>query len=44
MRDKIGSFMTRADCEYFLNRWITNYVADPTKTSGRQRRPQYPLQ
>jgi type VI secretion system protein ImpC len=26
MRDKIGSFMSRSDCEYFLNRWITNYV------------------
>ena len=26
MRDKIGSFMSRAECEYFLNRWITNYV------------------
>ena len=23
MRDKIGSFMTRKDCEDFLNRWIT---------------------
>ena len=26
MRDKIGSFMTRANCENYLNRWITNYV------------------
>jgi type VI secretion system protein ImpC len=26
MRDKIGSFMSRSECEYFLNRWITNYV------------------
>jgi type VI secretion system protein ImpC len=26
MRDKIGSFMTRKNCEDFLNRWITQYV------------------
>jgi type VI secretion system protein ImpC len=26
MRDKIGSFMTRQDCEKFLNQWILNYV------------------
>jgi type VI secretion system protein ImpC len=26
MRDKIGSFMTRQDCEKFLNQWIMNYV------------------
>ncbi len=25
-RDKIGSFMSRSDCENFLNRWITQYV------------------
>jgi type VI secretion system protein ImpC len=26
MRDKIGSFMSRAECERFLNEWINNYV------------------
>jgi type VI secretion system protein ImpC len=26
MRDKIGSFMSRDQCEAFLNRWITHYV------------------
>jgi type VI secretion system protein ImpC len=26
MRDKIGSFMTRQDCEKFLNQWISSYV------------------
>lgn len=26
MRDKIGSFMSRSECELFLNRWISNYV------------------
>jgi type VI secretion system protein ImpC len=26
MRDKVGSFMSRDQCEAFLNRWISNYV------------------
>jgi type VI secretion system protein ImpC len=26
MRDKIGSFMSRDQCESFLNRWIAHYV------------------
>jgi type VI secretion system protein ImpC len=26
MRDKLGSFMTREQCESFLNRWISHYV------------------
>jgi type VI secretion system protein ImpC len=26
MRDKIGSFMSREQCEQFLNQWISNYV------------------
>jgi type VI secretion system protein ImpC len=26
MRDQLGSFMSRGDCESFLNRWILNYV------------------
>ena len=26
MRDKVGSFMSRDQCETFLNRWISNYV------------------
>jgi type VI secretion system protein ImpC len=25
-RDKIGSFMSRSECETFLNRWLTQYV------------------
>jgi type VI secretion system protein ImpC len=28
MRDKIGSFMSRQECESFLNRWIMGYVID----------------
>jgi type VI secretion system protein ImpC len=27
MRDKIGSFMSRTDCERWLNQWIVNYVS-----------------
>ncbi|HTS25001.1 MAG TPA: type VI secretion system contractile sheath large subunit [Bryobacteraceae bacterium] len=27
MRDKIGSFMSRSDCQHFLNQWIQHYVA-----------------
>ena len=34
MRDKIGSFTERQDCEDFLNRWISNYVLD--SNSGTQ--------
>ena len=30
MRDKIGSFMSRSECERWLNKWIMNYV-----TAGR---------
>jgi len=26
MRDKIGSFMSREQCQKFLNEWITNYI------------------
>jgi len=26
MRDKVGSFMSRDQCEEFLNRWISHYV------------------
>jgi type VI secretion system protein ImpC len=33
MRDKIGSFMSRSDCQRFLNQWINNYVcADDNAT------------
>ena len=32
-RDKIGSFMSRGDCEKFLNRWIMNYVLNMDEAS-----------
>ena len=42
MRDKIGSFMSRKDCENFLNRWIMNYVT-PDDTASPAVKAQYPL-
>ena len=42
MRDKIGSFMTRADAEKFLNRWIKNYVVS-TEEAGQDVKAKYPL-
>jgi type VI secretion system protein ImpC len=33
MRDKIGSYMTRNDAEAYLNRWIRNYVCDPSASA-----------
>ncbi len=35
MRDKIGSFMSRTDCENWLNQWVNNYVVpDDTASPG----------
>lgn len=42
MRDKIGSFMTRKDCEDFLNRWITKYVVS-TEDAGQEIKAKFPL-
>ncbi len=42
MRDKIGSFMSRSDCEYFLNRWITQYVTEDDNASPATK-AQFPL-
>ena len=42
MRDKIGSFMSRSDCEMFLNQWITNYVTADDNASPATK-AQYPL-
>jgi type VI secretion system protein ImpC len=41
-RDKISSFMERAEAEYVLNRWIDDYV-DPSETSSQETRTRYPL-
>lgn len=41
-RDKIGSFMSRSDCESFLNRWISNYVVGSDE-AGQEMKAKYPL-
>ncbi len=42
MRDKVGSFMSRTDCERFLNQWITQYVTEDDSASALVK-AQYPL-
>ena len=42
MRDKIGSFMSRTDCERFLTKWIMQYVTEDDNASP-QTKAQYPL-
>jgi type VI secretion system protein ImpC len=34
MRDKIGSFMSRSECERFLNQWIVQYVIEDENASA----------
>jgi type VI secretion system protein ImpC len=36
-RDKIGSFMEREDCEYWLNNWIMNYRTASNKPSAEEK-------
>ncbi len=42
MRDKLGSFMSRTDCERWLNQWITNYVT-PDDTASASVKASHPL-
>ena len=42
MRDKIGSFMSRIQCETFLNKWISNYVLLDDMAS-QDMKAKYPL-
>jgi type VI secretion system protein ImpC len=42
MRDKIGSFMSRTDCERFLNKWIMQYVTEDDNAS-QDAKARYPL-
>lgn len=42
MRDKIGSFMTRANVESYLNTWIANYVLLDDMASQKEK-ARYPL-
>jgi type VI secretion system protein ImpC len=42
MRDKLGSFMSRTDCERFLNQWIVNYVT-PDDSASPSVKASHPL-
>ncbi len=42
MRDKVGSFMSRGECETFLNKWISNYVL-LSDEAGQEIKARYPL-
>ena len=42
MRDKIGSFMSRTDCERWMNQWIMNYVT-PDETASQSVKASHPL-
>ncbi|WP_395754924.1 type VI secretion system contractile sheath large subunit [Edwardsiella ictaluri] len=42
VRDKLGSFMSRSECEYFLNQWISNYVVG-SDDAGQDIKAKYPL-
>lgn len=42
MRDKIGSFMSRTQCEQWLNAWIMNYVT-PDDTASASTKASKPL-
>jgi type VI secretion system protein ImpC len=43
MRDKLGSFMTRGECEGFLNQWISQYVVSNPDSVGQEVKARYPL-
>lgn len=42
VRDKIGSFMSRNDCEDFLQKWIMQYVV-ASDIAGPETKARYPL-
>jgi type VI secretion system protein ImpC len=42
MRDKIGSFMSREQCQKFLNEWITNYIL-LDDFAGQDAKAKFPL-
>jgi type VI secretion system protein ImpC len=43
MRDKIGSFMSRKECQDFLNEWILQYVVGNPDSVGQEIKAQRPL-
>lgn len=42
MRDKVGSFFSRGDCEQYLNRWISSYVTS-TEDAATGHKAKFPL-
>jgi type VI secretion system protein ImpC len=42
MRDKVGSFMSREQCQKFLNDWITNYIL-LDDFAGQDAKAKFPL-
>lgn len=42
MRDKVGSFMSRSDCDLYLNTWISKFVTTDDNAS-QEVKAQYPL-
>ncbi len=42
MRDKIGSYMNRTECENYLNRWIMGYTID-TNSASAEMKARHPL-
>ncbi len=42
MRDKVGSYMSRADAETFLNSWISNYIVGNEDASAEMK-ARFPL-
>jgi type VI secretion system protein ImpC len=42
MRDKLGSFMSRQQCEVFLNEWISHYVL-LDDMAPQEQKAKYPL-
>src|SRR2546423_9639355 len=42
MRDKIGSFMSRSECENFLNQWILQYTV-ASDNVGQEMKASHPL-
>jgi type VI secretion system protein ImpC len=43
MRDKVGSFMTRNECEQFLNSWVMQYVVGNPDSVGQETKAKFPL-
>lgn len=41
-RDKVGSFMSRTDCENYLQKWIMRYVV-ASDNAGPETKARYPL-